>query len=179
MSKALQIRGFPEHYVTDNGDVYSRNYRGTGRIKKLSLRMRGQYLTTELPKRDNKKNIKQVHRLVAETFIPNPQNKPQVNHKNGIKTDNRVENLEWVTASENQKHAYKFLGKRRIWKGKFGAENKTSKIVQQIKDGVVIAEYFGAHEAERLTGIKFTNICACCRHSKRFKTAGGFNWEYK
>jgi len=78
-----------------------------------------------------------IHRVIALTFIPNIENKRCVNHKNGIKTDNRVENLEWCTYSENLKHSHVILGRKiglnpfRDNKGKFSSQPKTRKLVKK------------------------------------------------
>jgi hypothetical protein len=69
------------------------------------------------------------HRVVAQTFIPNPENKPQVNHINGIKTDNRVENLEWMTNDENMHHSK--MNKLRIGKMPYGENNKKTKLTDE------------------------------------------------
>jgi hypothetical protein len=76
-----------------------------GKVLKLALKKTG-YLCYDASKENNVKTC-QVHQAVANAFIPNPENKPCVNHKNAIKTDNRVENLEWVTHKENSEHASK------------------------------------------------------------------------
>lgn len=97
-----QIKEYPKYFVTEDGKVWSAKGK---KGKWLSLLKNGDYLKVIFSVKNNKKSFL-THRLVAEAYIPNPDNKPFVNHKNGIPTDNRVENLEWVTAQENTQHAW-------------------------------------------------------------------------
>ena len=131
------------------------------------------YLRVRLYKENTKKTF-YVHRLVAETFIPNPNNKPQVNHKNGIKTDNRAENLEWCDNSQNQLHAYR----NNLRKKYYGVNHKNSVSVLQCDlKGNVIKEWACIREAGEKTNTNKTAISNCCRNI--CKTAGGYIWRYK
>lgn len=84
--------------------TYPNGKRKIGKIKKIRLNEKG-YCVTTLSLNNKSKTVR-IHRLVALAFIPNPENKPEVNHKDGNKENNHVDNLEWVTRKENMKHAY-------------------------------------------------------------------------
>lgn len=168
------IKDFPGYAVSADGDVYSLNYNHTGLLKILKPHMdRKGYLQVNLWK-NGKGHSKTVHRLVAQAFIPNNVfGFREVNHINGIKTDNRVENLEWCTSSQNLLHSYRVLGR----KHRFGKDNKCSRQILQIKDGIVIAEYWGANEASRITKVYYSDIHKCCKG--KLNSAGGYKWRYK
>jgi hypothetical protein len=106
MNDIRPVKGFEGSYEVDpRGVVYSLNYRQTQKYAPLKAgRAKAGYMTVFIGGKS-----RSVHRIVAEAFIANPQHKPAVNHKNGIRHDNRIENLEWVTYSENCIHAARFL----------------------------------------------------------------------
>lgn len=110
-----------------------------------------------------------IHRLIGTMFIPNPENKPEINHKNGIKWDNRICNIEWATRSENQKHAFA-MGLQKT--------PTETPIVQLNKDGSFVKSHSGIHSAARSAdNLYIGNIHQVINNIR--KTHAGYRWMYK
>lgn len=131
------------------------------------------YLEVELCK-NGKQHRYRIHRLVANAFIPNQENKPQVNHKDGNKQNNRLDNLEWCTNGENQIHAFKNGLNHR---GKYGDSPKAKSVKQYDKNGNFIREWDSIIRIKNECGYSDGFISSCCKG--RYKTAYGYIWKYK
>ena len=141
------------------------------------------YLNITLSKKGKSTTFK-LHRLVATAFIPNPNNLPEVNHIDGNKSNNKVDNLEWVTRSENQKHAFRTglinqNGKNNHMYGRIGADNPNSIPIYQLDKytGVIINEYDSLASAGRALGVNIGKICLVCQGKRN--SAYGYKWKYK
>lgn len=161
------IKDFEKYSVSDRGDVRNED---TGKILVGGTNQKG-YRQVRLVSDKGQFHFS-VHRLVAEAFIDNPLNKPQVNHKDGNKKNNSVSNLEWCTASENSAHAWRELGKERK-KRITGSGNPFSRKVIRIEDNKLFSSMA---EAAKDSGARSTDISHVCRGDR--KTAGGFHWRY-
>lgn len=162
-----QIDGYENYSVSDTGLI--RNDETSHLLKQFDTSTG--YKIVHLYKNKKMKNFK-VHRLVAQAFIPNSKQEKCVNHINGDKQDNRIENLEWCSHSQNNIHSYRTLGRsscnaiQAMTVAKF-------KPVQCIETG---EKYESVKAAAEKTGVCSANISSCL--SKRRLTAGGFHWGY-
>lgn len=171
--------------VSNTGKIRSNNYLGHGIVRELkSHHDQKGYLRTRIFK-DNKRITIKLHRAVAIAFIPNPDNKPEVNHKDGNKENNNVYNLEWNTPKENTLHAYSHGLKEntREWCREMGKRNKGKDTMRRIRGTKLVAVnletgdklYFGSQaEASETLHIPQANISKVIQ--KKRKSAHGYTF---
>ena len=161
--RQVDIKGFEDYQITDDGRVWSKK-----RNKWLKLGNTGNgYYQVHLCK-NGKVKVYLVHRLVAEHFIPNPDNLPEVNHKDECKASNVVENLEWCDSKYN---------------ANFG--NRNSKIREQVSktiyqytlDGEFVKEWKSSMDCER-NGYCHSEVIRCCNGTRGRKTYKNYIWKY-
>jgi hypothetical protein len=188
----IQIQEFPNYFITSEGEVYSRN---TDRFLKKYYTNDG-YEFVRLGQNGIFKT-QRINRLGAKAFIPNPLNKPQVNHIDGIRDNNHFLNLEWCTQSENAIHSFRVLGRKSPMlgkignlKGRFGInhprfgklmpkyfEHKRSKNIEQYDlNGNFIKLWGNSREIQKELNLDRANIIKCCKGL--YKQCYGFIWKY-
>lgn len=157
------IENYPNYTISDKGEIVNTN---TNKELKGYIRKDG-YVVATLSK-GSKKYKCYIHRLVAETFIPNPNNLPQVNHIDEDKTNNCVSNLEWITPKDNCNY-----GTRNERQGL----GHSKPIEQYDLEGNFIKEWDSAAQIERDLGFNHSNISKCCLG--RYNVAYNYKWKFK
>ena len=166
-----ELEGFSNYKISNSGKVWSKHY---NREMSLKPDLPG-YVRMELRNDDGKPQNYLVHRLVALTFIPNPEKKSTVNHKNHNRADNRVENLEWATMAEQNNHSRKvskevsrLIGARAVWRCSLNGEK--IEIYETLKDA---AKWILDNKGNKDAWKNISNVC-----NNRVDTAYGFKWVY-
>lgn len=174
---------YPFYMINREGQVKSNL---TNKILKTA-RLKTGYVCVGLRKGGKSYTVR-LHRLLAKAFIPNPHNKPHVDHINGVRDDNRVENLRWCTNKENQNFELAKINNSNARKGKKQSiecvekrakalqKSIGKKVNQYTLDGEYVASYNSFNEARRLTGVWDASVRNCC--IGRFKQAGGYIWRF-
>lgn len=180
------IAGFNGEYMVSN----------TGRVKSVNRTVvfkdgrkrfyEGKFIKQQKTKKgylfvilsNNRKSFNRyVHRLVADAFIPKIEGLSSVNHLDGCKTNNAVDNLEWCNNSMNMRHAVRLgLAKPNILAAR---EKHMKKVIQLTKSGELIAEYISVKQAADANSCNLSNIARCCRCCYGSKTYKGYIWKYK
>ena len=177
----IPIPDFPDYLIETDGRIFSKK---RNRWLKYQISPKG-YCYLELSNSKGRKRMS-VHRLVATAYIPNPDNFPQVNHKDENKQNNNVSNLEWCTAKYNMNYG---TVQERIRKNtdftkpiyKINAIKNGKRVSKSIlmldKKGNCINRFVSAKEASRRTNTHYANIIACCKFKRQ--SAGGYIWKYE
>ena len=174
---------YPSYMINREGQVKSNL---TNKILK-PIKHKSGYIVVGLRKDGESKTVK-VHRLLAKAFIPNPNNKPHVDHINGVRDDNRLENLRWCTNKENQNFELARINNSKALKGRRQSSESVEKraktlqksigkkVNQYTLDGEFVASYNSFNEAARITGIWEASIRNCC--IGKHQHAGGYIWKF-
>ena len=168
-----KIQDYENYWITSSGKIWSKR---SDKFLKPCVGGRG-YKVVVLTNKEGGKT-KTLHRLIAKSFIPNPENKPEVDHKDRNRINNKLENLRWVTGLENQRYSYQNGREHnKPSKDKFGELHWGSKKVYQFDlEGNLINTYSAVMDVSRKTGFDFSPIAAVCRNKrKKFK---GYLWSY-
>ena len=175
--KFFDIPDYEGYYqITKTGVVKTQKRQGTNERILLPYTDRTGYLRVNFTVA-GKTSSYAVHRLVCLTFLSNPENKRTVNHINGNKLDNNIDNLEWATHSENHLHAYRVLNRSCHMSGKTGNKHHNARAVKQISCATSEVKVFSTlTEAANNGEFCIGHISACC-HGNR-KQHKGFIWEF-
>lgn len=182
--KSLDFMGYPNYAVSNLGRVKSLNYNKTGKHRIMKQCLNGWGYPHVQLWGDRKGWYTRVHRLVAKAFVLNPKNNSQIDHINTVRTDNRAENLQWVTCKENCNNPLTLkhksdgqIGEKGSNWGKFGRLHANHKpIVQLTLTGEFVRQWDCAKDVYRELGISYKTISSVL-HGKGH-SAGGYFWKW-